>query len=433
MLFLYEQDESLSAAGSGAPAYVARIQRSLNKTLGLRLAPDGRLGVQTRSAIRSFQQRRGLAASGLMDAPTAARLHVDSGLAPPAAAGRAPACRWTVADCPPQGTSIDVLDHFGFNQATLNRPRHAPQLDRIARALVASLGGPQPIRSVALAGYADAVGNERYNTDLSRHRAEVVIRELCLAVNRIRPGASGAFQFHLAACGERAQRPRPELSRRVDVVVSREPGQPATGVPVLVPNARYGSIWVITRRRSPVVSAVRAPMVVELSSTPVANTLQVPFRWICLLEGHFSDSVFTKAAMATGFLISPRHVLTCGHCLTTRIALGGVTSVRKMDSVKVTPGRSGSQAPLGSSAVTTAAAIRVSDAWERSNATDLDADFGLLTLPQPMPRPGDFWNGGGVPRMAPSPTLAAGTVVRTAGYPRANCPTDLPCADASEA
>ncbi|MBI2883598.1 MAG: peptidoglycan-binding protein, partial [Candidatus Methylomirabilis oxyfera] len=41
--------------------YIRWVQRSLNQILGLRLAVDGIMGPQTRSAIRSFQQKQGLA------------------------------------------------------------------------------------------------------------------------------------------------------------------------------------------------------------------------------------------------------------------------------------------------------------------------------------------------------------------------------------
>ena len=51
-------------------SYIQWVQNSLNKILGLRLAADGKLGTQTRSAIRSFQQRAGLGADGIVGAKT---------------------------------------------------------------------------------------------------------------------------------------------------------------------------------------------------------------------------------------------------------------------------------------------------------------------------------------------------------------------------
>lgn len=53
-----------------APAFVRRVQDALNRALGLRLKVDGKEGPQTRSAIRSFQMRRGLKVTGVVDAKT---------------------------------------------------------------------------------------------------------------------------------------------------------------------------------------------------------------------------------------------------------------------------------------------------------------------------------------------------------------------------
>ncbi len=49
-----------------SPEYIRWVQQSLNKILGLRLAVNGVMGSQTRSAIRSFQQQRGLRADGVV-------------------------------------------------------------------------------------------------------------------------------------------------------------------------------------------------------------------------------------------------------------------------------------------------------------------------------------------------------------------------------
>jgi len=54
--------------------YINWVQQSLNQILGLRLAVDGKLGPQTRSAIRSFQQQRGLKADGVVGEKTEAAI-----------------------------------------------------------------------------------------------------------------------------------------------------------------------------------------------------------------------------------------------------------------------------------------------------------------------------------------------------------------------
>lgn len=50
--------------------YIRWVQRSLNEILGTRLAIDGFMGLQTTSAIRSFQKRQGLKADGIVGSKT---------------------------------------------------------------------------------------------------------------------------------------------------------------------------------------------------------------------------------------------------------------------------------------------------------------------------------------------------------------------------
>src|SRR5262245_14899356 len=54
----------------GSPDYIRWLQTTLNQVLGLNLAIDGRMGPPTRSAIRSFQQRQGLAVDGVVGPQT---------------------------------------------------------------------------------------------------------------------------------------------------------------------------------------------------------------------------------------------------------------------------------------------------------------------------------------------------------------------------
>ena len=69
-----------------SPAYIRWVQQSLNKILGLRLAEDGLMGTQTRSAVRSLQQRGGLQVDGSVGPQTEKAL-VTAGVGPPPAAG----------------------------------------------------------------------------------------------------------------------------------------------------------------------------------------------------------------------------------------------------------------------------------------------------------------------------------------------------------
>lgn len=66
-----------------SPAYIRWVQGALNRVLGLRLAVDGISGTQTRSAIRSFQQRQGLVADGIVGQRTEQALIAAGGGQPP--------------------------------------------------------------------------------------------------------------------------------------------------------------------------------------------------------------------------------------------------------------------------------------------------------------------------------------------------------------
>lgn len=62
--------------------YLRWVQSSLNQIMGLQLTVDGVVGPQTRSALRSFQQRQGLTADGIVGPQTEQAL-VAAGAPPP--------------------------------------------------------------------------------------------------------------------------------------------------------------------------------------------------------------------------------------------------------------------------------------------------------------------------------------------------------------
>jgi peptidoglycan hydrolase-like protein with peptidoglycan-binding domain len=64
------------------PAYIRWVQSSLNATLGSRLRVDGISGPRTRLATRSFQQRVGLPAIGIVGPKTEDAL-IAAGAPPP--------------------------------------------------------------------------------------------------------------------------------------------------------------------------------------------------------------------------------------------------------------------------------------------------------------------------------------------------------------
>ena len=83
-LFSEGEDESESEIRTDS-AYIRWVQDSLNRIMGLRLAVDGIKGTQTKSAVRSFQQQRGLTADGIVGPQTEAALVFAGAGAPPTA------------------------------------------------------------------------------------------------------------------------------------------------------------------------------------------------------------------------------------------------------------------------------------------------------------------------------------------------------------
>ena len=69
----------------GSSDYIKWVQQSLNQIMGLRLAVDGIVGTYTRSAIRSFQQQKGLLVDGIVGPQTEGALIAAGAGAPPAA------------------------------------------------------------------------------------------------------------------------------------------------------------------------------------------------------------------------------------------------------------------------------------------------------------------------------------------------------------
>ena len=93
-----------------SPAYVRRVQSSLNRLLGLRLTVDGLWGTQTSNAVRNFQKRRGLPATGVLDARTERALFADEGGArPDAGKVKGPTCEPAAHDLEFLAASLEFL------------------------------------------------------------------------------------------------------------------------------------------------------------------------------------------------------------------------------------------------------------------------------------------------------------------------------------
>ena len=172
--------------------YIKWVQQSLNQIMRLKLTVDGITGAQTRSAIRTFQQRQGLVADGIVGEKTEAALR--AALGGPTPGGGAAAC---VGIRQP----AEVLDGFAFNREQMPST-HQPTIVRIANCILASHNTAQPIRSVLIAGHTDPVGGEIYNLDLAYRRAEDVERRLRAALENIKRGSASLVTLEVDTCGE---------------------------------------------------------------------------------------------------------------------------------------------------------------------------------------------------------------------------------------
>jgi V8-like Glu-specific endopeptidase len=95
----------------------------------------------------------------------------------------------------------------------------------------------------------------------------------------------------------------------------------------------------------------------------IGDTTKTPFRWVCSLELEFSDGIYG----GTGVLISPKHILTCGHNL--------FANGKKVLSVKAVPGLNGNYKPFGS---VNSSKTDAHEFWKNSN--DSSYDIGLIKL-----------------------------------------------------
>jgi outer membrane protein OmpA-like peptidoglycan-associated protein len=238
--------------------YVRWVQQSLNQIMGLRLAVDGVMGAATRSAIRSFQQRNGLPADGVVGSRTEQAL-LAAGARP--ISGTRPIVR-PVTIC--EGPPTHVIDKFRFDQSALRHDRernHFAQIAAIAKQIVGNWLASRPVHRVCLEGHTDEKGPLEYNFNLGRRRAEAVKRQLQKAI-RVesartgQPDLSARIRFDLDSSGEedpvadnRTLEGR-ELNRRVDVTVVRTPqtippDYDTCGVPSSVPQTEIDFVFEI--------------------------------------------------------------------------------------------------------------------------------------------------------------------------------------------
>ncbi len=162
----------------------------------------------------------------------------------------------------------------------------------------------------------------------------------------------------------------------------------------------------------------------------VANTVDVPFRWICQLWVRRTDAngKVTDSG-GTGVLISPRHVLTVAHLVREDKKDNRNHWVsHQATQIRVTPGRDGGDRPLGTYDVKLPA--QVSPHWDPRTMPH-GQDYALLTLDTAI---GDrafkalggnqlgYWgsraNGAGSSFRRVPPGPLNGRTATTAGYPK---------------
>ena len=196
--------EALEAeASNSGTEHIRWVQQSLNKILGLRLAVDGVMGAQTRSAIRSFQQRRGLVADGVVGAKTESAL-LSAGALPigqfnkPQGSNSADPCAAPFLKTSSGQTKVglifnnierpsekpedrDVLLYdYDINDHRL-KPAHKATLDQLLKFMAEDAA--QRLSSgqrwtVSIDGFASRTGTAQHNKLLSEKRADCVERYL---------------------------------------------------------------------------------------------------------------------------------------------------------------------------------------------------------------------------------------------------------------
>jgi peptidoglycan hydrolase-like protein with peptidoglycan-binding domain len=211
---LAQQEFESGDLRNSAP-YIRWLQQALNQAMGLRLAVDGVAGPQTRSAIRGFQQRRGLVVDGVVGPKTEAAL-IAAGVKA-FSGGAAP------APITPPRPGCNVIDGFDFDNDRV-KTAHQATLIKIAREIIASQSTPLPIRVVDLVGHTDRVGDDAYNVGLGKRRADQTAQSLRLTLERIKPGSSRGVTLRPDSRGE-AQPVSTDKTRnrRVEICLLRPP------------------------------------------------------------------------------------------------------------------------------------------------------------------------------------------------------------------
>lgn len=254
------------------PDFVRWVQSSLNRVLGLRLAVDGIMGPATRSAVRSFQQRKGLAVDGIVGAQTEARLRALTGTlswgsvpvsaSVPSRSLVLPCRSLASLPCP----DITNIHHFAEGKAVAE-PSYQTKYDMAIKDLAMCIGtalrGFHAYGVIRIIGHASGEGSLKVNQELGQARASQVKADLRKAllsqglpvgtwygspkVGAVLLEASSAGETNLFKRPERTESDR-KLNRRVEIDLhglmrcgpTEEPN-PWTPVPSPFPRSKMGS------------------------------------------------------------------------------------------------------------------------------------------------------------------------------------------------
>lgn len=190
--------------------------------------------------------------------------------------------------------------------------------------------------------------------------------------NRVRATQSMAFEPSFGALGKPSDaEAAPGIREAIATPPPASPPKPeAAAEATEVLDAYYGSFGGAEDRTElkGVPEAALEVVIGPDDRVEVTNTEAYPWRCICSLRINAADG---RSFIGTGWLVSPRVVLTAGHCVYMHDAGGWPTSI------EVIPGRRGTHMPYGSVTTNVVRSVR---GWTESR--DSDFDYGAILLPE---------------------------------------------------